>query len=109
MVDGFDRLRGVMRTVYNQYDSRVRPLHERLRERGVKLEMNTRVTDLGFVANGTSKTVERVVFQRPGAEGAIIVGPRDYVLVTVGSMTKASRLGSMDAAPMLGTKHDGGA
>ena len=27
MVDGFDRLQGIMRTVYNQYDSLVRPLH----------------------------------------------------------------------------------
>ncbi len=28
MIDGFDRLQGIMRTVYNQYDSLVRPLHK---------------------------------------------------------------------------------
>ena len=32
MVDGFDRLRGIMRTVYNQYDSLVRPLHNWLKD-----------------------------------------------------------------------------
>ena len=109
MVDGFDRLRGIMRTLYNQYDSLVRPLHKWLRERGVKFEMNTRVTDLGFAVNGVGKTVDRIAFQRPGADGAIAVSPRDYVLVTLGSMTEASSLGTMDAAPRLGTKEHGGA
>ena len=28
MVSGFERLEGIMRTVYNQYDSMVRPLKE---------------------------------------------------------------------------------
>ena len=109
MVDGFNRLLGIMRTVYNQNDSLVRPLHKWLKERGVKFEMNTRVTDLGFAMNGLRKTVERIAFQRPGSEGAIAVSPRDYVLVTLGSMTEASSLGTMDTAPMLGTKRDGGA
>ena len=36
MVAGFDRLQGIMRTVYNQYDSLVRPLHKWLDERGVR-------------------------------------------------------------------------
>ncbi len=48
MVEGFDRLHGIMRTVYNQYDSMVRPLHRWLDERGVRFELNTRVTGLGF-------------------------------------------------------------
>src|SRR3984957_18180311 len=48
MVDGFDRLQGIMRTVYNQFDSMVRPLHKWLDDRGVKFETNARVTDLDF-------------------------------------------------------------
>jgi len=35
-----------MRTVYNQYDSMVRPLRKWLEERDVKFELNTCVTDL---------------------------------------------------------------
>ena len=37
-----------MRTVYNQYDSLVRPLQKWLDEQGVSFALNTRVTDLGF-------------------------------------------------------------
>ena len=109
MVEGFDRLRGIMRTLYNQYDSLVRPLHKWLLERGVKFELNTRVTDLGFALNGARKTVDRIDFQRLGSDGAIAVDARDYVLVTLGSMTEASSLGTMDTPAVLGTKQDGGA
>ena len=38
MVSGFERLEGIMRTVYNQYDSLVRPLKKWLDERGVALK-----------------------------------------------------------------------
>jgi oleate hydratase len=44
MVSGFNRLEGIMRTTYNQYDSMVRPLHKWLDEHGVTFELNTRVT-----------------------------------------------------------------
>jgi oleate hydratase len=40
MVEGFNRLHGIMRTVYNQYDSMVRPLQQWLEERGVRFELN---------------------------------------------------------------------
>jgi oleate hydratase len=109
MVEGFDRLRGIMRTLYNQYDSLVRPLHKWLLERGVKFEIDTRVTDLGFAPNGAGTTVDRIAFQRPGSEGIIAVSPGDYVLVTLGSMTEGSSLGTMETPPTLGTKQGGGA
>ena len=109
MVEGFDRLCGIMRTRYNQYDSLVRPLHKWLLERSVKFEMNTRVTDIGFALNGMEKTVDRLVFQRADSEGVIAISPGDYVLVTLGSMTEASSLGTMETPPTLGTKRDGGA
>jgi len=109
MVSGFNRLEGIMRTVYNQYDSMVRPLHKWLDERGVGFELNTRVTDLGLSERGGEKTVNRIVYQRDGKSGEIAVGAGDRVLVTLGSMTEASSLGSMDRAPELGGKADGGA
>jgi len=57
MVDGFDRLKGIMRTVYNQYDSLVRPLRKWLDERGVVFAVNTTVTDLVIVEAGGVETV----------------------------------------------------
>ena len=101
MVAGFNRLEGIMRTVYNQYDSMVRPLQMWLRDRGVHVELNTRVTDLGLSEQDGARTVTRIVYERDGEAGEIAVGASDYVLVTLGSMTEASSLGAMDAAPVL--------
>jgi len=109
MVDGFNRLRGIMRTVYNQFDSMVRPLQKWLGERGVRFELNTRVTDLGMREDAGEMRVERIVSESGGRLGEIEVGPEDLVIVTLGSMTEASSLGSMDSAPVLNGKTDGGA
>ncbi|WGJ13238.1 oleate hydratase [Methylocapsa sp. D3K7] len=109
MVAGFDRLQGIMRTVYNQYDSMVRPLQRWLDERGVRFEFNTRVTDLGLSDHDGKKTVKRIDFELDGRSGEIAVGANDFVLVTLGSMTEASSLGSMDVAPVLNCKENVGA
>jgi oleate hydratase len=109
MVAGFNRLEEIMRTTYNQYDSMVRPLGKWLKQRGVSFELNTRVTDLEFRENDGTKSVARIVHERAGQGGDIVVDTRDFVLVTLGSMTEASSLGTMDAAPLLNGKTDGGA
>ncbi len=109
MVAGFDRLQGIMRTAYNQYDSMVRPLQKWLDERGVRFELNTRVTDLALREQDGELTVTKIACQRDGRASEIAVGAGDYVLVTLGSMTEASSLGAMDAAPVLNGKEDGGA
>jgi oleate hydratase len=109
MVSGFNRLEGVMRTVYNQYDSLIRPLRKWLEAHGVRFELNTRVTDLEISEDHGKTRVDRIAFEHEGRPGAIAVGASDLVLVTLGSMTEASSLGSMDAAPELKGKSDGGA
>ncbi len=109
MVEGFNRLRGIMRTVYNQYDSMVRPLQKWLDAHGVQFAFNTRVTDLVLRENADGKRVERIVCERQGHSREITVEADDLVIVTLGSMTEASSLGSMDSAPVLKCKSDGGA
>jgi oleate hydratase len=109
MVDGFDRLSGIMRTVYNQYDSMVRPLQKWLQAREVKVELNTRVTDLQLRGGEGDLRVSGILYDRAGKSGEIMVGDQDLVLLTLGSMTEASSLGAMDKAPELLSKTDGGA
>ncbi|WP_020174797.1 oleate hydratase [Methyloferula stellata] len=109
MVDGFNQLKGIMRTVYNQYDSLVRPLKAWLDERGVVFVMNARVTDLMFNEESASKTVERIFLQQGNMTEEIVLGADDIVIVTLGSMTEASSLGSSSRAPELRGKRDGGA
>ena len=109
MVDGFNRLEGIMRTVYNQHDSMVRPIHKWLYERGVRFKLNTRVTDIGLDESDGEIVANQIAYDQDGKTGAIAVGPDDFVLVTLGSMTEASSLGAMDAVPALLGKTDGGA
>jgi oleate hydratase len=109
MVSGFNRLHGIMRTVYNQYDSMVLPLRKWLDERGVAFALDTQVTDLGLVGQEGEKSVSRILTERMGMAGEIRVRADDIVLVTLGSMTEGSSLGAMDRAPVLKGKTDGGA
>jgi oleate hydratase len=66
MVSGFNTLTGIMRTVYNQYDSMVRPLHKWLEERGVKFMLNTTVTDLALLNDRAGFAVDKIVVQENG-------------------------------------------
>ena len=108
MVSGFNTLTGIMRTVYNQYDSMVRPLHKWLEERGVKLMLNAKVTDLTIEHHNNGFTVEKILIEESGCLKEMIVSENDRVIVTLGSMTEGSTLGSMDSAAALLGKADGG-
>lgn len=109
MVSGFNTLSGIMRTVFNQYDSMVRPLQKWLEERAVRFQLKTRVTDLDFRHDSDGLAVARILCDRGGKREEIRIGARDKVIVTLGSMTESSSLGSMDSVPVLKGKSDGGA
>jgi len=108
MVSGFNALHGIMRTVYNQYDSMVRPLQKWLEERGVNFMLNARITDVTLVHGNEGFTVERILVEEGSCLKEVVIGDQDRVIVTLGSMTEASSLGSMDSAPKLLGKSDGG-
>ena len=103
MSAGFNQLRGIMRTVYNQYDSMIRPLRRWLDEHGVQFRPDTRVTDLRFDETGALKRVSGIVCEHAQRRFEVPVSPADRVLVTLGSMTAASSLGSMDRPAPLNT------
>ena len=94
----FAGMTGIHRTRYNQYDSIVRPLRSWLAERGVSVRTGCRVRDL-VLAPGPGTTVERILLEREGRVEEIRVAPGDLVLVTNGSMTDASCLGTHTSAP----------
>jgi len=48
-------------------------------------------------------------YTRNGLSDEVEIGEKGFVIVTLGSMTEASSLGSMDSAPVLNGKADGGA
>jgi len=109
MVDGFNQLHGIMRTVLNQYDSLVRPLQQFLSERGVNFRLNTRVEDLAMFEGVEESFVRRILCITEGRAETIELRPQDLVIVTLGSMTENSALGTNDRPAELKTKCDGGA
>ncbi|MFG1466352.1 oleate hydratase [Xanthobacter sp. DSM 24535] len=109
MVAGFNELRGIMRTYYNQYDSLVLPLRKWLKERGVQFRLGTRVTDIAFAERNGETFAEALSYERGGEAGQHAVGLQDLVIATLGSMTEASSIGTMETAPVLNDKRTGGA
>jgi oleate hydratase len=98
LVPGFNRLEGIHRTPLNQYDSIVRPLVRWLEEKGVDLRTNSSVTDLDFAAAGSAPTTVTGIFlERQGKKLRIDVEDDDLVLISLGSMTEDSTLGTMEA------------
>jgi oleate hydratase len=98
MTPGFNQLHGIMRTVYNQYDSMVRPLRKWLDERGVRFRANTRVIDLKYDESGELNRVAGIVCEQDDRRVEIPIGEEGKVIVTLGSMTAGSSLGGTNHA-----------
>lgn len=103
-----ETLGGVKRTVYNQYDSFVRPLQAWLQAQGVNFVADCKVTDLEHTKQDGKFVVTAIQCQRAGAQERIVVNAGDLVFFQNGSMTDASSLGSMHSAPPALTKQDSG-
>jgi oleate hydratase len=101
-----ETLAGVKRTVYNQYDSLVRPLQHWLQRQGVQLVLNCKVDDLELSEDSDAITVTAIHCRRDGEAQIIRVRPEDLVFFQNGSMTDASSYGSMYSAPPKLDKRD---
>ncbi|HEY9622451.1 MAG TPA: oleate hydratase [Crinalium sp.] len=101
-----ETLAGVKRTIYNQYDSLVRPLQSWLTAQGVHFIIDAKVTDLDHHTEVEKLVVTGIHYQHQGESKAIAVKEGDLVFLQNGSMTDASSLGSMTIAPKKLTKDD---
>jgi oleate hydratase len=101
-------LAGVRRTRLNQYDSIVRPIQAWLTERGVVVELGTKVVDADFAHHGTARRVTRLHVERSGTAETIELAPGDLAIMTIGSMTSDATYGTDDQAPdLVRDKRDG--
>jgi oleate hydratase len=101
-----ETLAGVKRTVYNQYDSFVRPLQSWLAEQNVHFYVDCQVMDLDRHIATDKLVVTGIHYQQLGESKTIAVENGDLVFLQNGSMTDASSLGSMTSAPQKLTKQD---
>jgi oleate hydratase len=104
-----DTLAGVKRTIYNQYDSLVLPLKTWLLQHGLQIRIGCEVTDIEHQYEFGKFVVTGIACLQDGKSERIAVCDGDLVFVQNGSMTDASSLGSMTAAPDELAKSRGGA
>lgn len=90
-----ETLAGVKRTVYNQYDSLVRPLQQWLLAQGVHVVPRCTVTRLEHQDSDSGWRVTALHSLREGQPHHQAVAQGDLVFLQNGSMTDASSLGSM--------------
>lgn len=103
-----NNLEGVDRTPYNQYDSIIRPITQWLRGQGVQFEIEAEVTALDFRMLGDQLVVEQIHYNQDQENKQIYLTADDLVLVTAGSMTADSSLGTMHSPPVSNTEPQGG-
>lgn len=101
LLPGFNRLEGIFRTPLNQYDSLVAPLLAWLESEGVHLHSGTCTTDLNFAQEHGITRVTGLQIEDSAGERHLPVRPEDLVLVTLGSMTADSSLGTLDTPAEL--------
>ena len=94
-----DTLAGVKRTVYNQFDSLVRPLKAWLDEHGVNFWMDCCVTELEHRYEDGQFLVTSIQYLSAKNPERLPVGTEDLVFVENGSMVDASSIGSMTVSP----------
>ncbi|RIV19682.1 oleate hydratase [Alicyclobacillaceae bacterium I2511] len=107
LLPGMNKLEGILRSPYNQYDSMILPLLTWLKSQGVLFEMNTRVQDLDIQITGDEKVVKAIHYIQNEQPGKITVSKEDLVFVTNGSMTESSTLGSMNTPAILDRRKGG--
>lgn len=103
-----ETLAGVKRTIYNQFDSLVRPLLNWLDKQGVTFVANCTVVDFGLKTEHGKIIVNAIHCDRDGNRETIAIADDDLVFFQNGSMTDASSFGSMTKAPEQLTKKDSG-
>lgn len=101
-----ETLAGVKRTVYNQYDSLVKPLVSWLTDQHVQFRRGCTVTDIVLGGEVDTILVTELQTIESGKNATTPIQPDDLVLFQNGSMTDASTFGSMTEAPEKLTKAD---
>lgn len=104
---GLNRLEGILRTRYNQYDSLILPLFEWLQNQDVNFRMQTEVTDIEFELQDSQFNAKSLRVRAQGNETELALRAQDFLFVTLGSMTENSSLGSLQAPPKLQTESIG--
>ncbi|MCH1641970.1 oleate hydratase [Paenibacillus timonensis] len=106
LISGMNRLKGILHTEYNQYDSLILPLVKWLEAQGVRFNKGHQVVDLELDVSGGEKIVTAIHLKVNGAAKTIPVSRGDLVMVTNGSMTENSTKGDLNRPAVLNRSVD---
>lgn len=108
LIGGMNRLKGILHTEYNQYDSLILPLITWLKEHDVCFDAGCKVTDIDFDFSNNEKAAKKIHYVQGGKEKWIDVKREDLVLFTNGSMTENTTRGDLDHAALINRSSDKG-
>lgn len=108
LIDGMNKLKGILHTEYNQYDSLILPLITWLKSKNVCFETGCKVVDIDFDINDNKKTATAVHYIKDTKDFRIDVNDKDIVLFTNGSMTENTTRGDINNSAVLNTSDDKG-
>ena len=93
VIGGMADLTAITQSRYNQYESFILPLVNWLKERGVTIQYDTRVTNVLFDIKPERKAARRIEWIRDGKHGGVDVTENDLVFVTNGSCVENASVG----------------
>ncbi len=99
-----ETLEDVTRTPYNQYESLILPIQKYLQDNGVGLSINARVIDIDFEGQNPFRA-QKIHIKSAEVENTIKLGESDICILTLGSMTDNSRLGTRNTPAVFATQN----
>ncbi len=108
LIGGMNRLKGILHTEYNQYDSLILPLITWLKEHGVCFDTGCKVTDIDFDFSNMEKKAASIQCIKNGEKNTIAVAPEDIVLFTNGSMTENTTRGDFNHPAVINRSEEKG-
>jgi oleate hydratase len=108
LIGGMNRLKGILHTEFNQYDSLILPLITWLKGQGVNFELGCSVTDIDFDFSNHEKVATAIHYTRNGKNETLAVKKDDLVLFTNGSMTQNTTRGDLNHPAVLNRSEEKG-
>ncbi len=108
LIGGMNKLKGILHTEYNQYDSLILPLITWLKEHEVCFDNGSKVTDIDFDFSNKEKTATAIHYIKNGKVNVISVTPGDIVLFTNGSMTENTTRGDLNHPAVINRSEEKG-
>lgn len=108
LIGGMNKLKGILHTEYNQYDSLILPLIKWLEEKGVCFDEGCNVTDIDFNFDNNEKVATKIYYEDKHGKNTIAVNREDLVLFTNGSMTQNTTRGDLNHPAVINRSEDKG-